>query len=75
MIKRNYPYIRLTSQSIKGNYYAAYASTDENSKKGYVIFVSHTEEVRSYCECTGWAIKERCYHLIIAVELEERLFV
>lgn len=75
MIKRNYPYIRLTSQSIKGNYYGAYASTDENSKQGYTVFVSHTEKVRNYCECVGWSLKEACYHLIIARELEERLFV
>ena len=74
MIKRNYPYLRLTSQSIKGNYYGAYASTDENSTQGYTVFVSHTEGVRSYCECTGWSLKESCYHLSISRDLEERLF-
>ncbi len=70
MIKRNYPHIRLTSQSIRGNYYGAYESNDENAKQGYVLFISHTKKVRDYCECIGWSLGKVCYHLKRAKEIE-----
>ena len=75
MIKRNYPHIRLTSQSIRGTYYGAYASSDENEKQKYQIFISHTDGIRDSCECYGYIHNLPCYHLIRAKELEVVLLV
>ena len=71
MTKRNFPHIRLTSQSIRGNYYGAYESDDENAKQGYTIFISTTDGIHYYCECMGCVHGTHCYHLIRAKELEE----
>lgn len=75
MIKRNYPHIRLTSQSIRGNYYGAYASSDENEKQGYQIFISHTDGIRNSCECMAYVHNVPCYHIIRAKEIEVVLLV
>lgn len=75
MAKRNFPHIKLTSQSIRGNYYGAYASGDENEKQKYQIFISHTEEMHDSCECMGYVHGKPCYHLIRAKELEVVLLV
>jgi len=75
MTKRNYPHIRLTSQSMKGNYYAAYPNNDEDVKPGYHLFISHTKETQEFCECMAYVHGKPCYHLIRARELEVRLSV
>lgn len=74
MTKRNYPHIRLTSQSIRGNYYGAYESNDEQSKQGYTVFISNTEGIHDTCECYAYIHNLPCYHLIRAKELEVELF-
>jgi len=70
MTKRNYPHIRLTSQSIRGNYYGAYESNDEQSKQGYTVFISHTNGIHDSCECLAYIHNVPCYHIIRAQELE-----
>jgi len=75
MTKRNYPHIKLTSQSWRGNYYGAYASSDENEKLKYQVFISHTDGIHDSCECMAYVHGEPCYHLIRAKELEVVLLV
>jgi len=75
MTKRNFPHIRLNSQSIKGNYYSAYENDDENVKPRYHIFISHTDGIHDYCECLAFVHLKPCYHLIRARELEVVLSV
>lgn len=70
MTKRNFPHVKLTSQSIRGIYYGAYASSDENEKLKYQIFISHTEGIHDSCECMAYVHGVDCYHLIRAKELE-----
>lgn len=70
MTKRNFPIIKLTSQSWRGNYYTAYANTDENSKQGYTIFISHTKGIHDSCECMAYVHGDPCYHMVRAKELE-----
>jgi len=70
MPKRNYPHIKLTSQSWRGNYYGAYVSSDENEKLKYQIFISHTDGIHDSCECMAYVHGDPCYHLIRAKELE-----
>ena len=70
MTKRNFPHIRLTSQSMRGNYYGAYENNDENTKYGYTVFVSNTKDTHDYCECAAFVHNKPCYHLIRAKELE-----
>lgn len=70
MTKRNYPHVRLNSQSIRGNYYGAYESDAEDSKQGYTIFISTTEGIHDSCECMGYIHGTPCYHLIRAREIE-----
>lgn len=74
MTKRNFPHIRLTSQSIRGNYYAAYENNDENAKQGYTIFISTTKGVHNSCECMGYVHGNECYHMKAALDLEEMFF-
>lgn len=75
MPKRNCPHIRLTSQSIRGNYYGAYASEEQNEKQKYQIFISHTKGIHDSCECMAYVHGMPCYHLIGAKELEVVLLV
>ena len=70
MSGKHFPIIKLTSQSIRGNYYAAYESDDENAKQGYTIFISTTEGVHDSCECMAYIHNLPCYHIIRAKELE-----
>ncbi len=70
MTKRNFPHIRLTSQTMKGNYYHAYSSSDDNAKRGYQIFISTTAEKPDNCDCLVFVYNIPCYHLIRARELE-----
>ena len=72
---RNYPHIRFTSQGIRGHYYGAYESDDENSRQGYTVFISNTEGFEDSCECMGYVHGTPCYHLIRAKEMEVTLFV
>lgn len=74
--RKEYPHIKLTSQSIRGNYYGAYDSSDEDeSKMGYQIFISTTKKVDSTCECLGYIYNKPCYHIKKAKDLEAVLFV
>jgi len=75
MTKRNFPHIRLTSQSIRGNYYGAYENDNENAKLGYQIFISHTDGIHDSCECYAYIHNLPCYHIIRAKELEVILLV
>jgi len=75
MTKRNFPHIRLTSQSIRGNYYGAYENNEENAKQGYTVFISHTDGIHNSCECMEYVHGKPCYHLIRANELEVILLV
>jgi len=75
MKKKEFSHIRLTSQSIRGNYFGAYESSDENAKMGYQIFISTTKDVHSTCECMGYVHGKECYHLKSAKDLEAILFV
>lgn len=75
MTKRNFPHIKLTSQSFHGYYYGAYENDDENAKQGYAIFISDTEGIHDYCECLGYVHGKPCYHIIRAKELEVVLSV
>lgn len=73
--KRNYPHIRLTSQSIRGHYYGAFENDDENKKAGYTVFISNTDGIEDSCECMDYVHGTPCYHLIKAKELEVILLV
>jgi len=73
MTKRNFPRIRLVSQSIKGNYYQAYSSDDDDAKLGYQIFISTTDEPDN-CDCMAFVYNIPCYHLIRARKLEVIFF-
>ena len=73
MTKRNFPYIRLTSQSIRGNYYGAYENCEEKTKLAYQIFISHTDGIHDSCECYAYIHNLPCYHIIRAKELEVRM--
>lgn len=70
MTKRNFPHIRLASQSMNGNYYYAYSSSDDNAKRGYQIFISTTDEKPDNCDCISFVYNKPCYHLIRTRELE-----
>jgi len=74
MTKRNFPHIRLSSQSMKGNYYHAYSSSDDEAKQGYQIFISTTDGIHDSCECLGFIHLKPCYHLIRAKEIEVVLY-
>lgn len=71
--EKEFPHLKLMSQSINGNYFGAFENRDENAKQGYTVFLSHTKGVRNYCECKGWSIRESCYHLKGAKKLEDKL--
>jgi len=74
MTEKKFPHIRLTRQSIRGNYFGAYGNADKNSKQGYTIFISHNNKVHDSCECDGYVHGKPCYHLKDAKALEEMLF-
>ena len=69
MIKKKFPHIRLDNISTKGNYFGAYESNDDDSKKGYTVFISTSEDEKTYCECMGFVHGKICYHIKRAKEL------
>ena len=75
MPEKKFSHIRLTSQSIKGNYFGAYDGPSEDDKQGYTLFISHTPDAKDYCECRGYVHGKLCYHLKDAQKLEEFLGV
>ncbi len=74
LVEKKYPHIRLTSQSIKGNYFGAYENSEEDSKQGYTVFISNTIFTKDYCECRGFIHGKLCYHLKDAKKLWLKLF-
>lgn len=74
MTSKKYPHIKLISQSARGNYFGAFVNKKIDAQQGYVIFLSQVKDVRNYCECKGWSIRESCYHMINARKLENLLF-
>lgn len=74
MNKREFPHLKLLKTSHKGNYFGAFENKKADAQQGYVVFLSTVKDVRNYCECKGWSIRERCYHLKAARKLETFLF-
>ena len=63
MPKGKYSNLRLLSTSFKGHYFGAYASPNEDAKKGYDFFISNTEGVKDWCDCLGFVHGKICYHI------------
>lgn len=74
MSKKEYPNIKLVKQGIRGNFYGAFDSKDDNANQGYTIFISTTKKVKSTCECMGYIHGKECYHLKSSKDLEVVLF-
>lgn len=74
MTDKKYPHLKLMKQSPKGNYFGAFVNKKIDAKQGYVVFLSAVKDVRNYCECKGWSIRESCYHVKEAKKLEGLLF-
>lgn len=74
MTKRNYPIIKLCSQSLRGNHYGAYQDNEEDTKQKYAIFIAHEKGWNDSCECAAFVHGLPCYHLIKAKELEVVMF-
>lgn len=73
--KKKFPHIKLSSQSLRGNYFGAYVDSDIDSKQGYQVFISHTPGIENTCECNGYIHGKLCYHITEAKKLEQKLFV
>ena len=69
MTEKKFSHIRLDSVSTKGTYFGAYENKDDDSKKGYTIFISTSEDEKTYCECMGFVHGKLCYHIKRAKEL------
>lgn len=69
MTEKKFSHIRLDTVSTKGNYFGAYDSNEDDSKKGYTIFISTSEDEKTYCECMGFVHGKLCYHIKRAREL------
>ncbi len=61
----------LVSTTTHGYLYTVYAKEDVDRKT-----IKYTGEISDdvkhcYCECTGWVIKEKCYHQELAKKIME----
>jgi len=74
MSKKEYPNIKLVKEGVRGNFYGAFDSNDNDADQGYTIFISNTKRVKSICECMGYIHGKWCYHLKDAKDLEVILF-
>lgn len=63
--------IVLTSTTNHGYLYSVYHKKDTERK--HVMYTGEISEdpKHNYCECTGWALLEKCYHNELAHKIME----
>lgn len=61
----------MKSTTTHGYLYVVYKKEDIERKKIIYTGEISDDEKYSYCECVGWALREKCYHQTLAKETME----